>query len=222
VSRALLLSLLVPALAHAEWENVSKKDGIVVDRRAVEGSNLKEFRGRGVIDAPLSAILAVFNDVPSAVEWMDQCRSSVMIDDLGEREKVVYNRTKAPWPVADRDAVLHNLLTFDDQERQVRLEFETVKHDKVPPQKGAVRMSFLRGHWYLWPESSGRTRVEYQVHANPGGMLPVWLVNYVSRELPHKTIVSLRKQVKRRSYPEMEQRIRAFPEYRAVVPPDAL
>ena len=107
--------------------------------------------------------------------------------------------------MADRDAVLHNVARFDEAGRKVELDFWTVEDGREPPQKGVVRMPFLRGHWILWPSSDGTTtRVEYQVHANPGGSLPDWLVNYVSRDLPYKTIEGLRAQVKRRHYPEFE------------------
>jgi hypothetical protein len=211
----LLAAAALPRAAHAQeapWEAVANKKGIAVERRHVAGSNLKEFRGRGVIDAPLASVLAVFSDVDRATEWMDSCNGSRSLEDQGERVKIVYNRTHAGWPVADRDAVLRNELIFDEAGGRVRLEFSTVAQASAPPVKGAVRMPSLRGHWYLWPE--GRTtRVEYQVWANPGGSLPDWLVNYVSRELPRKTILGLQAQVKRRSYPEVERRIRAFPEY---------
>lgn len=209
----------MPAFAGepGAWERVSDKKGVVVDRRAVDGSKLKEFRGRAVIDVPLATLLAVFNDVDRATEWMDSCNGSSMVEDRGDFLKIVYNRTHAGWPVADRDAVLRNTVTWEPDEGRVRLDFVAVEHAGVPPQKGVVRMPFVRGHWYFWPEAEGRrTRVEYQVHASPGGLLPEWLVNYVSRELPRKTILGLMGQVKRRSYPELEQRIRAFPEYRAL------
>jgi hypothetical protein len=210
-----LVLLASPSLRADEpqagpWQFVKQADGIVVDRRVVTGSNLKEFRGRGTINAPVSAILAVFSDVPRATEWMDSCNGSHMVADLGDREKVVYNRTHAPWPVSDRDAVLHNTVTVDEHERMLRLDFYNVTDAKEPPVKGVVRMPFLRGHWTLWPSADGTTtRVEYQVHANPGGRLPDWIVNYVSRDLPHQTIEGLRKQVARRSYPDFERLARA-------------
>ena len=204
-------SLASPMMARADeskdggWQQIKQADGITVYRHVVEGSPLKEFRGRGTIDAPVAAILAVFNDVPHATEWMDSCNGSHAVADLSDSEKVVYNRTHAPWPVADRDAVLHNVARFDAAERRVELDFWSVEDAKEPPQKGVVRMPYLRGHWILWPSSDGQTtRVEYQVHANPGGALPNWLVNYVSRDLPWKTIEGLRAQVKRRHYPEFE------------------
>ena len=195
--------------ADGAWEFVKQADGIVVERRVVAGSNLKEFRGEAVVPAPVGAILAVFSDVAHATEWMDSCNGSRTLEDLGDSEKVVYNRTHAPWPVADRDAVLHNVAHFDQAGRRVELDFWSVQDGQAPPVKGVVRMPFLRGHWILWPSADGATtRVEYQVHANPGGRLPDWLVNYVSRDLPYKTIEGLRAQVKRRHYPDFEAHIK--------------
>src|SRR5205085_741135 len=84
--------------------------------------------------------------------------ASAVVEDGGDRQKVVYNRTRARWPVWDRDAVLKNNVSFDAAEARVRIEFSTVQSDKMPPQKGVVRMPYLRGHWYLWPETPTRTR----------------------------------------------------------------
>lgn len=48
--------------------------------------------------------------------------------------------------------------------------------DRVAPQKGVVRMPFLRGSWSMAALDAGRSRVTYQVTADPGGRLPAWLV----------------------------------------------
>ncbi|HEX6836381.1 MAG TPA: SDR family NAD(P)-dependent oxidoreductase, partial [Polyangia bacterium] len=158
------------AAADSGWQQIKQSDGVLVYKRVVEGSPLKEFRGRATVDAPVAAILAVFSDVPHATEWMDSCNGSRVVEDASDTDKVVYNRTHAPWPVADRDAVLHNVARIDESQRKVELDFWSVDDAKEPPQKGVVRMPFLRGHWILWPSADGNTtRVEYQVHANPGG-----------------------------------------------------
>lgn len=191
------------------WERVSSSDGILVERRTVPGSNLKEFRGHGVVDAPLGRVLAVIRDAPHRCEWMAQCAEDYVIEENeAARVQISYHRTKAPWPVADRDSINRAELRVDLARHRVFLPFEAISHPKVPPVHGAVRMPFLRGHWILQPVHGGNaTDVEYQVHANPGGSLPEWMSNMASKKLPLLTIIGLRKQTKLRSYPAFEAEI---------------
>jgi len=199
------------------WQQVRDEAGIRVQRRKVEGSSLHEFQGRGVIDAPLPAVLAVLHDVGSAPEWMHKCAGAHVVEHTDDRHEVVYNRTAAPWPVADRDTVLASEAVFDARTHEVRIDFWSVTNPKEPPVRGVVRMPSLRGHWLLSPVAGGRaTQAEYQVHADPGGALPGWLVNMTSKEIPFRTLASLREQVKRRHYPEYEKWIMSTPEYQSV------
>lgn len=48
--------------------------------------------------------------------------------------------------------------------------------DRVPPNSDAVRMRLLRGNWRIEPLDGARSRVNYQVMADPGGSIPAWLV----------------------------------------------
>jgi hypothetical protein len=196
------------------WERVSEKDGILVERRSVDGYKLKEFLGRGVVYAPIGRVLAVIRDANRRAEWMPACGDSHLIEEnLGTRTQVAYHRTKAPWPVADRDSVNRAEMIVEPAKHRVYLPFEAVVVPQVPPVKGVVRMPFMRGHWVLTPVDGGKaTEAEYQVFANPGGILPDWLANLASKTLPRETIAGLRKQVARASYPEFEAQVASSPE----------
>jgi hypothetical protein len=199
------------------WEQVRDEAGIRVQRRKVEDSSLHEFVGRGVVETPLPTVLAVLHDVGSAPEWMHNCAAAHVVEHIDDRHEVVYNRTAAPWPVSDRDTVVSSEAVFDARTHEVRIDFWSVTHPKEPPVRGVVRMPSLRGHWILTPVNDGRaTHVEYQVHADPGGSLPGWIVNMVSKEIPFRTIAGLREQVKRRHYPGYEKWIMSTREYQAV------
>jgi hypothetical protein len=196
---------------------VRSEHGIVVFDRVVPGSALREFQGTGMIEAPIAAVMAIFDDAAHRTEWMKEAVAQVKITNEGGIE-TFYSRTGAPWPVADRDVVLRATTQFDAEAHMVRIEFESTTHPQWPPVDKVVRMPFLRGHWYLWPLQGGKwTRAEYQVHAHPGGSLPDWLANRVSKEIPHDTILALQKQVRRRRYPELEAQMLAKPEYQAVL-----
>jgi hypothetical protein len=227
-SIAAFYPLLAPALARAlpppdasgkgAWELVRNDDGIIVHRRTVAGSKLHEFRGVGIVEAPLAAVLAVLNDAEHRTEWMKEAVDNRRIAKVGRFDEVFYSRTGAPWPVADRDVVNIAHTSFDARDHLVKVEFTSTTHAAWPPKDGVVRMPELRGHWYMWPEHGGAwTRIEYQLHADPGGMLPQWIVNMVSKKIPYDTIMGVRKQVTRRHYPDYEKELTALPEYTAVV-----
>ena len=58
-------------------------------------------------------------------------------------------------------------------------------------------MPNLKGHYFFTILSPTRTKIEYKVDANPGGWLPDWLIASTSKDIPLRTIVNLRKQVKK-------------------------
>jgi hypothetical protein len=227
VGRCLLVAaalVAAPASARADgdagaWEQVSDKDGIVVQRRTIGGSKLKEFRGRGLIQAPIGRVLAVIRDANRRGEWMPSCGDSHLIEeDLAARTQVAYHRTKAPWPVSDRDSVNRAEMLVEPAKHRVYLPFEAIASPKVPPVKGVVRMPAMRGHWILIPVDGGRvTDAEYQVFANPGGILPDWLANLASKTLPRETIAGLRKQAAKVQYAAFEAEIAAAPETKALL-----
>ncbi len=202
------------ARADGAWEQVSTKDGIVVERRAVDGSSLKEFLGRGIIEAPVAHVLAVIRDGNRRGEWMPSCGGSYVVEEnLATRVQVAYYRTKAPWPISDRDSVNRAEIFVEPAKHRINIPFEAIADPRVPPVKGVVRMPSLRGHWILVPVEGGRaTQVEYQVYADPGGRLPDWLANLASKTLPRETIAGLRRQVKKVDYPAFEAEISSTPE----------
>jgi hypothetical protein len=201
------------------WEKVSNKDGILVERRSVEGYKLKEFLGRGIVDAPIGRVLAVIRDADRRAEWMPACGDSHLVEEnLATRTQLAYHRTQAPWPVSDRDSVNRAEMIVEPAKGRVFLPFEAVTVARIPPVKGVVRMPFLRGHWALTPVDGGKaTEAEYQVFANPGGSLPDWLANLASKTLPRETIAGLRKQVTRARYPEFEAQVARSPETQALL-----
>jgi hypothetical protein len=216
------LVLALPGHARADdggWERVSDKDGILVQRRTVEGSKLKEFRGRAIVQAPIGRVLAVLRDADRRGEWMPACADSHLVtEDLAARTQVAYHRTKAPWPVSDRDSVNRAQMIVEPDKHRVYMPFEAITLPTVPPVKGVVRMPAMRGHWILIPVDGGRaTDAEYQVFANPGGILPDWLANLASKTLPRDTIAGLRKQVQKVSYAAFEAQIASAPETAALL-----
>jgi hypothetical protein len=202
VTRAFLavaLALLwggAPAEA-TDWEKTASEQGIEVSQRPVPGRGLPEMRAVGDVDANLYRILAVIRDVDRQPEWMYECKEARVLRTESENVSIVYNRTGAPWPVADRYAVVRSEIVVVRPGQEVEVRFRSSDEALPDPPRGTVRMARLVGAYTLRALAPDRTRVDYRVDADPGGLLPAWLVRSTSRDLPLETLLALRRQVAR-------------------------
>ena len=164
-------------------------------------------------------MLAVIRDADRRAEWMPSCGDSHLVEeDVGARTQVAYHRTKAPWPVSDRDSVNRAEMIVEPTKHRVVMPFEAIASSKIPPVKGVVRMPRCAAIGSSIPVDGGRvTDAEYQVFADPGGSLPDWLANLASKTLPRETIAGLRKQVGKVDYSAFEAQIAAAPETKALL-----
>ncbi|MBI4817581.1 MAG: hypothetical protein HY791_15070 [Deltaproteobacteria bacterium] len=197
--RALLFGALLavsgPAFAQT-WEPVTDEDGVKVWQRPVVNSSLVEFRGRGIVDASLRQVLAVLADAERKTEWMANCAENRVVRAKSVGDRVVYNRIGSSWPlVSDRDVVVQTSFTAWPEKRQVVVEAWNTEDKLAPELDGVVRMPELQLRWTLVVVDEDRTDVTYQVRADPGGSLPHWAVNLISKHIPLNTIRNLRKQV---------------------------
>lgn len=196
-SFALAFLSAAPVLAQS-WEQVDQSEGITVWQRAVPGTSLVEFRGRGLVQDNIRKLLAVLADHDRKTEWMHQCAESRLVQAMNPKHLILYNRTGSPYPfISDRDVVVEAQVQFWADKKQIRIDAWNVEHARVPERKGAVRMPKLLLSWVLVQKDENTTEVTYEVQADPGGSLPNWLVNLASKSLPLHSIRNLRKQVKK-------------------------
>jgi hypothetical protein len=178
------------------WKTIINSDGVKVSTRVEGDRQFPTFRGDGKVSASVADIVAVVQDAGRHTEWIHQCNAGEEVRKLNDRTYIIYNRTDAPWPVADRDVVLRGTMDIIS-ETEVKIRFRAIKTKLKPVVDDVVRMPILEGHWWLRGQPDGTTMAQYQVNADPAGNLPAVLVERASRELPLFTIRNLRKQVKK-------------------------
>ncbi len=194
---AVLLAVFPVAGARAEegWVQDADEKGVVVTTRTDPGRSLPMFRGVTTLDAGVFEILAVLDDITRFTEWMADCTAARVVKKISELERIEYNRIAAPWPVSDRDTTIRSWLTATPSKGDVWARFQAISVPEQPAVSGVVRMPRLEGFYHLEGIDLGHTKVTYQVDADPGGLLPKWLVKLTTRKLPIETLVGLRNQV---------------------------
>jgi hypothetical protein len=199
LSLTVLSATLRPSPARAEgWHRVSDDDGVNVDVRDITGQDFPEFRGSVVIKSSIFELLAIIGDLSRVCQWTARCIDSRELSRKTEFDRIFYSRTDSPWPVSDRDAVLHAYLVGNLSEgKDLSIKFDHVTSPLMPPIKGIVRMPQLNGAYHLVSLGPESTRVEFAVHLDPGGLVPSFIVRSMSKGVPRDTLIGLRRQAGR-------------------------
>lgn len=194
----LALVLLLPTIptsvgAGESWEHVNREDGVEVYRKESSSSPLVAFKGVTVMDAPLDKILWILADNDHRTEWIDLCAESRVLEQVSQHEFVIYQRYSLPWYLTDRDYV-YRAQAVRDADGTVRLNLASCEHPKAPATIG-IRAQLIESSYVLTPLGANRTRVSVEIHTDPKGMVPDWLVNLVQKSWPLKTLQGIRSQL---------------------------
>lgn len=195
-----ILSLGLGSASAKSWEVVKKGQGIIVSQREEPNRDLPSFKGVGEVDGSIYEILAILRDGKARKEWMTKSGKTMVLKRLSPFETYSYQQTLAPFPVSDREVIMHTQVYRRSEPEELIATFTGVKWDEKIPgveRSDYVWMPYLKGYWRLVSKGPSKTEVTYMVNTDPGGMLPNLLIRRITRDLPFWTLVGLRKQVKR-------------------------
>jgi hypothetical protein len=219
---ALLCATALPSLADAPtaatstepgWERIGESDGVTVFKREVPGSPFHGIRGGGLVQAPPWKVALVLLDDARAPEWVDSLDAAMVVNVISSREYIEYNHVSMPWPVADREFLTRVTLLHDKASGLATIRSEPETQASFPIRKSTVRGT-LRGVYLLEPRDGGKsTYLTVELHSDPKGWLPGWLVNFFQNDWAHETIAGVRKQAQK---PDLE-RPPAFLDYLSAV-----
>jgi hypothetical protein len=176
------------------WDLEVERDGIKVYTEEIQGSSFKAFRGEMILQASLKEISAQLMDVEAMKDWLHDCSKSELVSRIEGREFIVYQETEAPWPVSNRDYLLHSKIEQDLQTKVILMSFTALVDDGKQSDE-CVRVTELSGFWRLTPRPEGQVYVEYETHADPAGALPAWLANSFVVDQPLNTLKNLAARI---------------------------
>lgn len=179
--------------AEADWNLAKEENGIVVHIRPVADSGIDEFRAIGEVAASVDRVVALLRDSDAFHEWFPSTPESKLLYRNGA-DSVQYSVMDAPWPVSDRDNVLRSALTrsADTGVVEIRVQADPDFH---PEQPGRVRVRRANGLWRFEPLGPDRTRVTFQMHLEPGGGVPEWLINARVVATPFEALTNMRARL---------------------------
>ena len=190
------LLALAPALAanDGEWAFIDEEDGIRTWRKEL-GERRAAFRGQAFIRGSIDDALAPILDWKHHTEWMYGVKESTLLKQLSPTRVLVYVRVKGVWPVWDRDAISESELQWSADRKHLAIYGHSVQSSLRPVPSRVVRMPLLKGTMKMWQVEPRRVKVLYDIEADLGGRVPMWIAKLASREIPYHTLFNLRKRV---------------------------
>jgi hypothetical protein len=68
----------------------------------------------------------------------------------------------------------------------------------VAEQKGFVRVPASRALWIIREKTKNHLEIKYTMQIDPGGDVPVWLVNWVCAQAPYQSFKNLKAILEKR------------------------
>lgn len=178
-----------------EWEQISDDDEVLVHRKEVPGSDVIAFRGEGIINASIPKVAQIMMDTSRKLEWVAKIEEAKNIREIGFLERIEYNHTASGFfLVRDRDFVFHAKGDVDCKNQKLTFRLKSVEEPSVP--EGDHVRGWLNASEYRFTALDGgkKTHMVVEIHADPKGSVPKWLVNLFQKSWPRKTIEGIRNQ----------------------------
>lgn len=187
------------AQENGVWELQKEEKGIKIYTRSAVGSPVKEVRAILQLNASLSSVVAVIRDFDNYPLWIYKCVHAKLLKSAGDSDMYYYHITDTPWPVEDRDMVSRVIITQNDKSMELRINSTGIP-DYLPKREGFLRLPKSNTLWILNPIGPNLIQAEYILSVDPGGDVPVWLLNVFVTDGPFESMVLFKNRVQNPKY----------------------
>ena len=190
--------LVAPAAFALDWEKVSDKDGVLVERRAVPGLRVSAIRVTARSPLAPGAVFETIWKQQEHLEFVPFLKRLDLLSDTGD-ERVVYEQLALPF-VRDRDYTVRLRKRVDPAVDRYEILIESANDAGPPPDRGYVRVTNIRGSWTVEAGPGGKgSIVRYELQSDPGGIIPAWLVDRTQRHAAADLVRAMLKRTQERN-----------------------
>jgi hypothetical protein len=190
----IVLLLTFSASAQENWNLVKEEAGIKVYTKTESGSKYKAFKAEMQVSCKIENIVEVLKNTNSVNNWVVNCKG-VKLLKTEDIDQYYYIETSLPFPFENRDMV-YRFQYIEINSEQFKVIVTGIP-EYIQPKEGIVRMVKANGYWLLTSIDTDKTVLTYQMHVEPGGLIPAWLVNPFIKNVPFSTFKGLRNIVQK-------------------------
>lgn len=167
--------------------------------KTISSSGLRGIRVKCSLPAKLSQMVALILDVNAGEDWVYGTKSSILLKRVSPSELYYYSEVDIPWPINNRDFIAHLMVSQDARTKVVTINGPT-EASYLPVKENIIRVNRSNGKWVLTPIKNNLIQIDYTLEVDPGGTIPVWLVNLFATSGPAETFKKMKTQIQKPQY----------------------
>ena len=187
-----LFFIAFTSFGQYKWKLTKEKDGISIYQSQVKNSDYKSIKVECTFQGTYDRLLAVLNDVNNHQNWVYKNKNAFLIKRISPGEFYYYSETSLPWPMSNRDAIVHLKITKDSLNRFVKIT-AIGEPGYIPEKTGKVRVPQFGAQWDVTMPTAKTIHIVYTFEADPGGCVPAWVVNSFADKGPFESFKKLEK-----------------------------
>lgn len=168
------------------------QDDIKVFICKTKNSKLKSIHATFSVNVSSIELTNLVRDVAGYNNWQYNTMNAHALEVVSYNELIYYAEIVAPWPISNRDLVVHLKIKKDSLTNDIIISANSIP-EYLPNKKGIVRVPMSTSQWIIRPITESSASVDYTMLINPGGSVPAWMVNMVAEEAPYKSFRDLKE-----------------------------
>ncbi len=192
----LFSAISMAGYSQYNWKLSKDKDGIKVYESGTPNSNFKSIKVECVLQGTFDKLIAVLNDVAHHDEWVYNSKTSYLLTRNSQYDFYYYTETSVPWPISNRDAVIHMTIERDSQNRFLKVTGVGIPN-YIPEKSGIVRVPKLNINWYVTTPAPDSISIVYTISTEPGGSVPSWITNMFADKGPYESFKKMAEVLKK-------------------------
>jgi hypothetical protein len=172
------------------WKLSKEKDGIKVYQSELQYSSYKAIKVECTLEGNYDKLIAVLNNVSGQKDWVYHNKTAYIVKQVNPYEFYYYTEASLPWPMSNRDAVVHLKIEKDSLNRFLKITSVSVP-DYISEKSGRVRVTRSTISWNVTMPTTQTINIIYIFEAEPGGSIPAWVANAFVDKGPYETFKKL-------------------------------
>lgn len=179
------------ASSQVEWQLARDNKHGKVWVKDFPNSNFKQFKAETTLSATLSEVVALQLDVLNMNKWYDNVGNVTPVQKISDKEGIYIVEFDMPFPVKDRISAIRAKMSYDKEEKIVRVI--TQYEPNIVQDTKKIHVKNIQSKWLIKDIGNGEIYIFHSGYMDPSGTLPAWIANTGVKDGPIKTFRDMKK-----------------------------